>query len=65
MPIFKVALAVLIGFLPLNFLRVLGYRLLFGYRIENPESDLARSSLLMISRLRNPGSASSISSLVR
>ncbi|MFN8427460.1 MAG: hypothetical protein U0X87_14535 [Anaerolineales bacterium] len=33
MPIFKVALAVLIGFLPLNFLRVLAYRLLFGYRI--------------------------------
>ena len=35
MPIFKVALAVLIGFLPLNFLRVLGYRLLFGYRIAS------------------------------
>lgn len=35
MPIFKVALAVLIGFLPLNFLRVLAYRLLFGYRITS------------------------------
>lgn len=35
MLIFKVALAVLIGFLPLNFLRVLGYRLLFGYRIAS------------------------------
>ena len=35
MSVFKVALAVLIGFLPLNFLRVLGYRLLFGYRIAS------------------------------
>ncbi len=43
MPIFKVALAVLIGFLPLNFLRVLGYRLLFGYRIASSRSDLERS----------------------
>ena len=35
MPIFKVALAVLVSILPLNILRVLGYRLLFGYRIEH------------------------------
>ncbi len=35
MPILKVALAILVGFLPLNFLRVLGYRLLFGYRIAS------------------------------
>ncbi|MCC6569750.1 MAG: hypothetical protein IT315_10985 [Anaerolineales bacterium] len=35
MPILKIALAVLIGFMPLNFLRVLGYRLLFGYRIAS------------------------------
>jgi acetyltransferase-like isoleucine patch superfamily enzyme len=33
MPIVKVAAALLIGILPLNVLRVLGYRLLFGYRI--------------------------------
>lgn len=35
MPILKVALAIFVGFLPLNFLRVLGYRLLFGYRIAS------------------------------
>ncbi len=35
MPIFKVALAVLVSILPLNILRVLGYRLLFGYGIEH------------------------------
>lgn len=34
MPIFKVALAILVSILPLNNLRVLGYRLLFGYRID-------------------------------
>lgn len=33
MPFFKIAIAVLISILPLNGLRVLGYRLLFGYRI--------------------------------
>lgn len=35
MPVFKVALAILIGFAPLNILRVLGYKLLFGYRIAH------------------------------
>ncbi len=35
MPIVKVALAVLVSILPINFLRVLGYRTFFGYRIEN------------------------------
>ncbi len=35
MHLFKVALAVLVSILPLNILRVLGYRLLFGYRIVN------------------------------
>lgn len=34
MPIFKVALAILVSVLPLNSLRVLGYRLLFGCRID-------------------------------
>lgn len=34
MPVFKVAVAVLISILPLNTLRVLGYKLLFGYRID-------------------------------
>ena len=34
MPIIKVALAFLISLMPLNVLRVLGYRLLFGYRID-------------------------------
>jgi acetyltransferase-like isoleucine patch superfamily enzyme len=34
MPVFKVALALLVSILPLNALRVLGYRLLFGYRID-------------------------------
>lgn len=33
MPIVKVAFALLVSLLPLNALRVLGYRLLFGYRI--------------------------------
>lgn len=33
MPIFKVAIAVLISILPVNFLRVLGYCVLLGYRI--------------------------------
>jgi acetyltransferase-like isoleucine patch superfamily enzyme len=32
-PIFKVAVAILVSLLPLNALRVLGYRLFFGYRI--------------------------------
>ncbi len=35
MPVFKVALALLVSILPLNVLRVLGYRLFFGYRIDN------------------------------
>ncbi len=35
MPVFKVALAILVSALPLNVLRVLGYKLLFGYRIDN------------------------------
>ncbi len=34
MPIFKVAFAILVSILPLNTLRVLGYKLLFGYRID-------------------------------
>lgn len=33
MPVFKFAVAILISLLPLNALRVLGYKLLFGYRI--------------------------------
>jgi carbonic anhydrase/acetyltransferase-like protein (isoleucine patch superfamily) len=33
MPVFKIALAALVSLLPLNGLRVLGYRLLLGYRI--------------------------------
>lgn len=37
MSILKVALALLISILPLNVLRVLGYRLLFGYRIDNSQ----------------------------
>ncbi|MEW6084053.1 MAG: hypothetical protein AB1607_05585 [Chloroflexota bacterium] len=34
MPVFKVALTILIGFAPLNILRVLGYKWLLGYRID-------------------------------
>jgi acetyltransferase-like isoleucine patch superfamily enzyme len=34
MPVIKVALACLISILPLNMLRVLGYRLLLGYQID-------------------------------
>jgi acetyltransferase-like isoleucine patch superfamily enzyme len=34
MPVVKVALAFLISILPLNMLRVLGYRLLLGYQID-------------------------------
>ncbi len=34
MPVIKVAFAILIGALPLNALRVLGYRMLFGYQID-------------------------------
>ena len=33
MPVFKVAIAVFISILPVNFLRVMAYRLLLGYRI--------------------------------
>lgn len=34
MPVFKVALTILIGFAPFNILRVLGYKWLLGYRID-------------------------------
>lgn len=34
MPIFKLVLAVLVSLMPVNMLRVLGYRLLFGYHIS-------------------------------
>jgi acetyltransferase-like isoleucine patch superfamily enzyme len=34
MPVFKIALAALISFLPVNSLRVLGYRLFFRYQIS-------------------------------
>lgn len=35
MPVFKIAIALLVSLLPLNALRVLGYRLLLGYRIDS------------------------------
>ncbi|MBK9008211.1 MAG: hypothetical protein IPM31_14605 [Anaerolineae bacterium] len=42
MPIIKVALAFLISLMPLNVLRVLGYRLLFGYRIDKSRNRIWR-----------------------
>jgi acetyltransferase-like isoleucine patch superfamily enzyme len=34
MPYFKIIIAILVSLLPLNILRVLGYRILLGYRID-------------------------------
>ena len=49
MPIFKLVLAVLVSLMPVNGLRVLGYRLLFGYHISN--SKLGFGTVIVVESL--------------
>ena len=46
MPIFKLLVAMMVSLLPFNGLRVLGYRILFGYRIT--ESQLGFGSVIVV-----------------
>ena len=49
LPTLKLALAVLVSLLPLNALRVLGYRVLFGYTIT--ESRLGFGTVILVDKL--------------
>lgn len=49
MPIFKLALAVLVSLMPVNGLRVLGYRILFGYHIS--ESKIGFGTVMVVESL--------------
>jgi acetyltransferase-like isoleucine patch superfamily enzyme len=49
MPIHKLVLAALVSLLPVNGLRVLGYRILFGYRIS--ESHIGFGTVIVVDRL--------------